>query len=424
MPNFALVLVFIAVAFFSWGVWGPTLHQGQHDLGAFMEPSGLRAFLCVGIAYFAIAVVVPLVLLWRQGEKGRWTVGGIVWSVAAGAAGAIGSLGIILAFKSRGSPVYVMPLVFGLAPVVNTFVTMLMNRSLKEAGPIFYMGVAVVAIGAAGVLYFKPAAKNVTVDKADDGAITVRLKEVSEAGSEKVREWKAENLDMLASDPELAMAFKLYEKKMTVPTVSQKWVFIPLSILLTALCWGSYGPVLHKGQSGMEGSRMRPFLCVGLAYFVVAVVAPLLLMPVLIEPGGWNVSGTAWSISSGAAGALGALGIIMAFNFGGKPIYVMPLVFGCAPVVNTFVTVAAEGTYRQVHSPFFFSLALVILGAVTVLVFAPRGKGHGPKAESSADDKADADDKASSKYNDPYDNDGDDGSNADGDGDDAGEKDG
>ena len=61
--------------------------------------------------------------------------------------------------------------------------------------------------------------------------------------------------------------------------------------------------------------------------FVVAVVAPLLLMPVLIEPGGWNVSGTAWSISSGAAGALGALGIIMAFNFGGKPIYVMPLVF-------------------------------------------------------------------------------------------------
>ena len=44
----------------------------------------------------------------------------------------------------------------------------------------------------------------------------------------------------------------------------------------------------------------------------------------------------------GAAGALGALGIIMAFNFGGKPVYVMPLIFGGAPVVNTFFTITAE----------------------------------------------------------------------------------
>jgi MFS family permease len=422
--------VFIALAFFSWGVWGPTLHQGQHDLGAFLEPSGLRAFLCVGIAYFAIAVVVPLVLLFTRGEKGRWTIGGVVWSVAAGAAGAVGALGIILAFKSRGSPVYVMPLVFGLAPVVNTFVTMFMNRSLKEAGPIFYMGVAIVAIGAAGVLTFQPKAKDVEVIETDDGAITVHLTEVGAEGGKKTTTWQAASLEELAAD---AKAYKLYEKEMSAPTFWQMTLFIPLSILLTAVCWGSYGPVLHKGQSGMKGSRLRPFLCVGLAYFVVAVVAPLMLMPVLVEAGGWNVSGTLWSLASGSAGALGALGIIMAFNFGGKPIYVMPLVFGCAPVVNTFVTVTAEGTYRQVQSPFFISLGLVILGAVTVLVFAPRGKGHGPKAEkapkastveSGARDKSDADDKASSRFIDRYDNDGDDGPNDDANDDVATEKDG
>ena len=36
-------------------------------------------------------------------------------------------------------------------------------------------------------------------------------------------------------------------------------------------------------------------------------------------------------------GAIGALGIILAFNFGGKPVYVMPLVFGGAPVITTLL---------------------------------------------------------------------------------------
>jgi hypothetical protein len=70
---------------------------------------------------------------------------------------------------------------------------------------------------------------------------------------------------------------------------------------------------------------------VGLAYFVIAVLAPLPLMQLFVEAGTWTFRGVAWSLAGGAAGALGALGIIMAFNFGGKPIYVMPLVFGGAP---------------------------------------------------------------------------------------------
>jgi hypothetical protein len=379
----------------------------------------------VGLAYFAIAVVVPLLYLYTRGEKGRWTIGGMIWSVAAGAAGAVGSLGIILAFKAHGSPVYVMPLVFGLAPVVNTFVTMLMNRSLKEARPVFYMGVAVVAVGAAGVLFFQPRVKNVEITEGPEGITIVQ--------KDSMRALGPVSYEDLSTKPENRMEYKLYLKEKGAPTWLQRLVFIPLSILLTALCWGSYGPVLHKGQAGMEGSRLRPFLCVGLAYFAVAVVAPVLLLPVLVEAGGWTVSGTLWSLGAGTAGALGALGIIMAFNFGGKPIYVMPLVFGCAPVVNTFVTVTAEGTYRQVQSPFFVSLGLVILGAVTVLVFAPRGKGHGPNAEkapkastaeSSARDKSDADDKASSRFIDRYDNDGDDGPNDDANDDVATEKDG
>ena len=44
------------------------------------------------------------------------------------------------------------------------------------------------------------------------------------------------------------------------------------AIALTAFCWGVYGPVLHFGRDYME-SALRPFVCVGLAYFLIAVIA-------------------------------------------------------------------------------------------------------------------------------------------------------
>jgi hypothetical protein len=83
-----------------------------------------------------------------------------------------------------------------------------------------------------------------------------------------------------------------------------------------------------------------------------------------------------WSLAGGAAGAIGALGIIMAFTFGGKPIFVMPLVFGGAPVINTFVGVIQAGNYGELHPMFFAGLIVVAAGAVTVLIFSPKGAPH------------------------------------------------
>jgi hypothetical protein len=78
-------------------------------------------------------------------------------------------------------------------------------------------------------------------------------------------------------------------------------------------------------------------------------------------------------LMGGACGAVGALGIILAFNSGGKPVFVMPLVFGGAPVVNTLFAIAKLNQWHAV-SPFFWSgLILVIAGAAMVLIFAPRG---------------------------------------------------
>jgi hypothetical protein len=348
-----MALPFIAMTFLSWGLYGPLLHQGQHGMGDGVRPSSLRPFICVGISYFLIAVVVPLAMLWAKGEKGKWTIQGAFWSFAAGCAGAFGALGITLAFKFRGSPLFVMPLVFGLAPVMNTFVTMWMMKSLRQASAIFFAGVLMVAVGAAGVMFFKPSAKPHAAE-----AVAVQT--------------QAEGQTEVAATPSDVPLFPL-----------AGLVMVPLSIALTGVCWGSYGAVLHKGQMKMGGSRLRPFLCVGLAYFVIAVLVPLPLLEVFREPGGWEFWGTVWSLAGGAAGALGALGIVLAFNYGGKPIYVMPLVFGGAPVVNTLTTTLAEGTLGQISVMFFLSTALVIAGAVTVLVFAPR-PGQ-PSAKKKAD---------------------------------------
>jgi hypothetical protein len=144
-----------------------------------------------------------------------------------------------------------------------------------------------------------------------------------------------------------------------------------------------YGPTLHRGQMGMAGSRLRPLICVGLAYFLIAVIVPAVLLPGLESDKSFTVRGTIWSLAGGAAGAIGALGIIMAFNFGGKPIFVMPLVFGGAPVINTFVSVAQAGNLSELHAMFYAGLIVVAAGAVTVLVFAPKPDKHGPATPSA-----------------------------------------
>ncbi|MEO8497788.1 MAG: hypothetical protein ABI614_22200 [Planctomycetota bacterium] len=185
---------------------------------------------------------------------------------------------------------------------------------------------------------------------------------------------------------------------------------IIVSILATAVFWGVYGPFLQWGHGAMESGRMRPFICVGIAYLVVAVVGPILVMSILgmeNEGGilaGWTMKGIWWSFIAGVAGALGALGMLLAFNFGGKPHYVPPLIFGLAPVVNTAFTLAMNSQLREqlaanlVRSSFFGAgLLMVAVGAVTVLVAAPKG---GP-SKAAAPPKVSVEEKETSTPDEP-----------------------
>lgn len=145
-------VVFALGAALSWGLYGPSLHQGQVKLG-----SPFRALLCVGIAYFIIGVLVPVAVLASQGQLNKgWSLDGAFGATAAGALGALGAVFIIYAFRAGGIPTYVMPLVFGGAPVVNVLFTMYLHPPKETPNPLLWVGFALVTIGASLVLYFKP----------------------------------------------------------------------------------------------------------------------------------------------------------------------------------------------------------------------------------------------------------------------------
>jgi hypothetical protein len=144
-------LLFVLGAVLSWGMYGPMLHKGQVALG-----NPMRALLCVGVAYFLIGVLVPVLMLAAQGQLGGFNLAGSVTATVAGALGALGAVCIILAFRAGGLPTYVMPLVFGGAPVVNVLVSMAIHPPRTAPSPMLYLGFLLAASGAYMVLRFKP----------------------------------------------------------------------------------------------------------------------------------------------------------------------------------------------------------------------------------------------------------------------------
>ena len=145
--------VFVAGAVLSWGAYGVLLYLGQVQLG-----NPLKALLCVGVAYFLIGVLLPVAALGSQGALSHFDTGGLIRATMAGALGAAGAACIIYAFKAGGLPVYVMPLVFGGAPIVNVLLTMVLHPPRSAINPLLYVGFLLASIGAAMVLYFRPTA--------------------------------------------------------------------------------------------------------------------------------------------------------------------------------------------------------------------------------------------------------------------------
>jgi hypothetical protein len=147
--------------------------------------------------------------------------------------------------------------------------------------------------------------------------------------------------------------------------------------LLTVVSWGVYGIFLHTGQDAMQdlaNGRYKAFLFVGIAYFLVAVIAPLLML--VLRGANWDypVSGMSWSLIAGIVGAIGAFGVLLAFGAGGKPPVVMTIVFSGAPVVNAVVALILhppqEG-WGSIKAPFWLGIVLAVVGGALVTKFKP-----------------------------------------------------
>lgn len=146
-------VIFVAGAILSWGAYGALLHQGQLQLG-----NPLKALLCVGVAYFLIGVVIPVAGLSAQGSLSGFNSQGLITATVAGVLGAAGAACIIYSFRFGGLPVYVMPLVFGGAPIINVLVSMVIHPPKAPLNPLLFLGFAFASVGAGLVLYYRPTA--------------------------------------------------------------------------------------------------------------------------------------------------------------------------------------------------------------------------------------------------------------------------
>lgn len=129
---------YVIVAGLSWGTYVPIVFYGGTELN---KPGGiggrLASILCVGVAYFLIAVVLPLVLMQtRDDAEPNWKTNGLIFSGLAGVAGAVGAICVIFASKAAVDAaklegvnpatyrIYIAPLIFCLAPMINTLMSL------------------------------------------------------------------------------------------------------------------------------------------------------------------------------------------------------------------------------------------------------------------------------------------------------------
>ena len=179
MPNSNVWLFYVLMAGLCWGTYVPLIAFGGKNLSAgpaFPFAGRYAAFLCVGVAYFVIAVLFPLIRSFSVGGPIPTKSVGIVFSSLAGVAGALGALGVIFATANAGpnDRIYIAPLIFTLAPLLNTVVSLFWHPTATDPFhfglPVempswkLFVGVILVGVGAGLILLSKeemekPAAK-------------------------------------------------------------------------------------------------------------------------------------------------------------------------------------------------------------------------------------------------------------------------
>lgn len=167
-------LMFVAGAVLTWGAYVVTIDHGRSTMfGPNKVPgpvAAMRAFLFIGLAYFVMGVVVPLIYLKlnpvdpaRFPNDPGFISKGVMLSTVAGILGAAGALSIVFAVGAaraqKVSPAAVASLVFCFAPIVNVIISMIIEPPANKPDIRFFVGIILAAAGAAMVLLYKPEPK-------------------------------------------------------------------------------------------------------------------------------------------------------------------------------------------------------------------------------------------------------------------------
>ena len=186
-------------------------------------------------------------------------------------------------------------------------------------------------------------------------------------------------------------------------------MLIPILFALgTALFWGCYGPTIGNAQTPrVDGkplippdgwSPFKPYVFIGIAYLVIAVVGGLAMMKVKGDsfsysaaiPGVADVTHFApakWGFLAGCLGAFGALCLTTAMMTSrGNALLVMPIVFGGAVSVTAIVSIIKlrSGGHLEINPLLWVGMLLTIVGVVLVAMNTPHGHGAPKKAEPAA----------------------------------------
>ncbi|MEM1450663.1 MAG: hypothetical protein AAF957_20580 [Planctomycetota bacterium] len=168
--------------------------------------------------------------------------------------------------------------------------------------------------------------------------------------------------------------------------------------LMTVASWGLYGVFLHMGQVGMKdpvNGRYKAFLMVGIAYVLIAVLAPAAFM--IANGSDWKMPFEGWtrSLIAGAVGAVGAFCVLLAFGAKGQPAVVMSIIFAGAPIVNAVVALSIhppKGGFGGLAWQFYAGILLAACGGMLVTLYkpAPGAPAKVPAAEVPAGSAAES----------------------------------
>ena len=160
-------------------------------------------------------------------------------------------------------------------------------------------------------------------------------------------------------------------------------MLIPILFAIgTAIFWGCYGPAIGNAQAPMvDGAKLwspfKPYVFIGIAYLVIAVIGGLIMMGVkgdTYDFSGQHFATMKWGFLAGSLGAFGALCLTTAMMTSkGNALLVMPIVFGGAVSITAIVSILRLYGGVTVNPLLWVGMALTVVGVILVAMNTPHG---------------------------------------------------